>query len=104
MFLPRALNLCACSAEEREGLADVISIHDHLTNQILLSRSGKHTSQRARYALHIRCIYALCVSAGHVQGVVGTRRPRAHASLERQEAWTLEVGLHEPKARTALCH
>ena len=63
MFLPRALNLCACGAE---GLADVISIHDHLTNQILLSRSGK---QRARYALHIRCIYALCVSAGHVQGV-----------------------------------
>ena len=84
--------------------ADVISIHDHLTNQILLSRSGKHTSQRARYALHIRCIYALCVSAGHVQGVVGTRRPRAHASLEHQEAWTHEVGLHEPKARTALCH
>ena len=26
MFLPRALNLCACGAEEREGLADVISI------------------------------------------------------------------------------
>ena len=101
MFLPRALNLCACGAEEREGLADVISIHDHLTNQILLSRSG---TQRARYALYIRCIYALCVSAGHVQGVVGTRRPRAHASLERQEAWTHEVGLHEPKARTALCH
>ena len=77
-------------------LADVISIHDHLTNQILLSRSGK------RYALHIRCIYALCVSAGRGAGhVQGTRRPRAHASLERQEAWTHEVGL-KPEQLSAI--
>ena len=57
-FSARA-NLCACGAEEREGLADVISIHDHLTNQILLSRSGKHTSH-ARVTRYIYVVYIEC--------------------------------------------
>ena len=47
----RSIILSACGAEGREGLADVISIHSRLTNQILLSRTGKqlvHNFERAR--------------------------------------------------------
>ena len=49
--VPRSIILSACGAEGREGLADVISIHSRLTNQILLSRTGKqlvHNFERAR--------------------------------------------------------
>ena len=49
--VPRSIILSACSAEGRGGLADVISIHSRLTNQILLSRTGKqlvHNFERAR--------------------------------------------------------
>ena len=49
--VPRSIILSACGAEAREGLADVIGIHNRLTNQILLSRIGKqlvHNFERAR--------------------------------------------------------
>ena len=49
--VPRAIILSACGVEGRESLADVISIHSRLTNQILLSRTGKqlvHNFERAR--------------------------------------------------------
>ena len=39
--VPHSIILRACGAEGREGLANVISIHNRLTNQILLSRAGK---------------------------------------------------------------
>ena len=39
--VPCSIILNACGAEGREGLADVIRIHNRLTNQILLSRTGK---------------------------------------------------------------
>ena len=93
----RAYILCACGVEEREGLADVISIHDHLTNQILLSRSGKHRSQHACYVLRSSRSACCC------RRVVGTRPARAHASLERQEAWTADSKPWLQQPRAALC-
>ena len=49
--VPHSIILSACGAEGRKGLADVISIHSRLTNQILLSRTEKqlvHNFERAR--------------------------------------------------------
>ena len=63
----RSIILSACGAEWRKGLANrCFCVHNRLTNQILLSRTGKqlvHNFERARLTLASTSV-ALCIGPG----------------------------------------
>ena len=88
--VPHSIVLSACGVEGREGLADVISIRNHLTNQILLSRTGKHlvhNFERSRSTLG---------STSVVLGIYGARWVTIHkcfgqARPSHGEVWLVRL-------------